>query len=1283
MSVRIVLRTSLCTSLALSAALAQSPQRVAVPDGTPVAPDAANTPQPNTQAVAIAGLTDTQIDDLPDFTPTRLAGAADATVRQDVQCDPYVLAFLGGSYKPQRGIDPRLIAAMAATAADATYGYIMIEGRLNHPAKIAQLRALGVEIYAPHTWQSFAAKIPFTALAGLQSLPYVRWVGYAQPAQKVDPLLARQLLGAKPDEGFAVHVTTFASDVNPASEWRLVGGQQPTSQDPNAVEVPVQNLVPNGPFHKALTALGFEFHNYTDTTNVHVFDGVVTAAQLERIVALDFVTYVEPPQRHELSHDQSQAMIGTDRVRGTYHGQPITVGIIDSGIDFSPLHNDLGGKAMVGWRTGGTTAFDDGCTHGTHVAGTIFGRGVANARYRGAAPNCGNGGAGQRVFVGRYFFDACDAQGTVSTLYSALGSDYVEGSTTNPKPRCINNSWGAPPSTTWSGTESGARTLDDVVQNNLQNYIFAAGNSGGGTNSPGSAKNALTVGSLDDFGSNVGHLSSFSRSAVSDGRQKPEVCAPGNVVTSVAAGTTTGYSNKSGTSMATPHVTGALTGLIQHYGFLDYSPPAQQVVAIASSEVQGVPTRTTGDGWGCINAYKMHWTSRTGWSVVTNHTHIDTTGEWFYADIAVPANIDSLDVVWGWTEPAAASGATVARRSSIRVSVDAPPYSSTGNTGEYTAFLGSNNKWKVTGLSVATFAGQTVRLKLYGDSVSGLCRVSGLLFWHIRDTQTPEPTLSVSKSANCVQPSSTFTMTGAWAAASTGDEFDNSRMWPVVPSFTITQLQRTTADSIVQTYTGTSHPSYPWPALNSNGMTTGQGTSRSAVWTLRAPATSNTYTLRVDGSADYRSSATASASTTICVDGLNPNAPTSLRSSTHTTTVWSNNPNITFLWTPGTDNGCAGVADQQYARGNGSCPTPSTVTSAGTTSRTESGLASVTSANGYYFAVRSRDNCGNVGNAGCVGPFLIDTVVPTVNTVSINSGATYTTSLNVSVAVTAADSHSGVAQVRLSSDNATWSAWQAFTSPVAYNLSSNGGNANEGNKTVYVQVRDQAGNVSSSRNDSIQYLRLPAITSSTPTDLPNVTEGFFRLAGSDFVGVTEVQFDGAAITSTNPDNWDTGYFRIVNDSTLDVYPPQARPTGGHTLRLRNAAGLSNVQNVSLSFPTSLTLRTHSSLTAGANQTIFTSSGPSGGAFASYLALSPSNLPSTLPGVVSFQIGNSFSSLTLLSVAFPHNAATRAATIGPLPTNPSMLGAILYYQALTFAVPSLPLPTTNSWQTIYH
>ena len=85
-----------------------------------------------------------------------------------------------------------------------------------------------------------------------------------------------------------------------------------------------------------------------------------------------------------------------------------------------------------------------------------------------------------------------------------------------------------------------------------------------------------------------------------------------------------------------------------------------------------------------------------------------------------------------------------------------------------------------------------------------------------------------------------------------------------------------------------------------------------------------------------------------------------------------------------------------------------------------------------------------------------DTTAPT-GTIQINGGATTTNYNTVTLALSATDNVGGlgVADYRLSNDNVTFGAWQPYTTSTSWALSSG-----DGAKTVYVQYRDAAANVS-------------------------------------------------------------------------------------------------------------------------------------------------------------------------------------------------------------------------------
>jgi hypothetical protein len=110
--------------------------------------------------------------------------------------------------------------------------------------------------------------------------------------------------------------------------------------------------------------------------------------------------------------------------------------------------------------------------------------------------------------------------------------------------------------------------------------------------------------------------------------------------------------------------------------------------------------------------------------------------------------------------------------------------------------------------------------------------------------------------------------------------------------------------------------------------------------------------------------------------------------------------------------------------------------------------------------VQFDDNAGNA-SGNFTDTIILDTIAPS-GTIIINSGSAFTTSANVSLALSAMDATSGLYQMRFSNDNATWSTSEAYGTSKAWTLA-----AGDGSKTVYVQYRDNAGNVSTSFTDTI------------------------------------------------------------------------------------------------------------------------------------------------------------------------------------------------------------------------
>jgi subtilisin family serine protease len=244
----------------------------------------------------------------------------------------------------------------------------------------------------------------------------------------------------------------------------------------------------------------------------------------------------------------------TNEYRYSHDGEGVDIYVADTGIYCD--HNDFGNRCTWGYTAPGVDGGDADCNgHGTHCAGTAAGtlHGVAKNANLIAVKVLG-----------------CSGSGSFSGIIS--GMEYVANQYASTKrPTICSMSLGG-------GRSSSVNAAVDAMSAAGVHNAIAAGNDGyqdACTRSPAGAGTSFTVAST---------TSSDQPSSFSNVGTCVDIWAPGSSITSAWIGNPNAVRTISGTSMATPHVAGAMAIALDAMGDMSVKELGELLVANAGED---------------------------------------------------------------------------------------------------------------------------------------------------------------------------------------------------------------------------------------------------------------------------------------------------------------------------------------------------------------------------------------------------------------------------------------------------------------------------------------------------------------------------------------------------------------------------------------------------------------------------------------------------------------------------------------------------------------------------
>lgn len=309
---------------------------------------------------------------------------------------------------------------------------------------------------------------------------------------------------------------------------------------------------------------------------------------IQKLSSNPYVVYAEPDYWYDLDVipndpdftylwglQKTQAPFAWNNTTGNYH---IVVGVLDSGIDAN--HPDLrdnlwfssNGQFFNGWNfIDNNNQPTDETGHGTHVAGTI---GAVGNNFTGITGVCWN----VQLASFKIGDNRIDLAAAIHAINFANRNHIL----------ILNNSWGG-------------RTYSPILKYTIEQYdglfVASAGNNNSNNDLYPSYPASYDCDNIISVAASTpeNRLSSFSNY----GLKSVDIAAPGvNILSTSLNGE---YSNKNGTSMAAPHVSGAAALLKSYMPFL--TPwEIKQIILLSSTKSPYLTNRIVTGGVLNINS---------------------------------------------------------------------------------------------------------------------------------------------------------------------------------------------------------------------------------------------------------------------------------------------------------------------------------------------------------------------------------------------------------------------------------------------------------------------------------------------------------------------------------------------------------------------------------------------------------------------------------------------------------------------------------------------------------